>query len=133
MTLPGGSRGGEPAGRTGVVLREPIPWPQLAHILLTARQTGYESAFVPEIAGWEALGAGSGARPGGMATADLRAGCAAGAVASARHVLARAGQRTRRDPSRVTIAAYVRTCLGLDEEVALSALKQMAGQSDANP
>src|SRR5438034_11712622 len=55
MTLPGGSRGGEPVGRTGVVLRAAIRWHQLVQVVLTAEETGYEAVFVPEIAGREAF------------------------------------------------------------------------------
>ena len=245
MTLPGGSRGSEPAGRTGVVLRDPVPWRQLVQIVLTAEETGYESVFVPEIAGREAfsaltgfglststirlgtgvvtvrarspvatamaagtvhdlsggrfvLGIGAGSPrgdPGGPGPADvvsryvglvrrilegqsvepdelfdspafrleLAAGqppppiwlaalgdrmvglageigdgvllnwCTPERVAAARTVLARAAERAGRDPSRLTVAVYVRACLGLDEDVAMSALKQMAGQYAAIP
>src|SRR5207249_9905637 len=55
VTLPGGVRGGDPVGRTGVVLRAPIAWHQLVQIVSTAEETGYESVFVPEIAAREAF------------------------------------------------------------------------------
>ena len=71
MTLPGGSRAGEPAGRTGVVLRDPIPWRQLVQIVLTAEETGYESVFVPEIAAREAFSTLTGF---GRATSTIRLG-----------------------------------------------------------
>jgi alkanesulfonate monooxygenase SsuD/methylene tetrahydromethanopterin reductase-like flavin-dependent oxidoreductase (luciferase family) len=228
-----------------VVLRDPIPWHQLVQIVLTAEETGYESVFVPEIAGREAfstlagfglsastirLGTGvvtvrarspvatamaaatvhdlSGGRfvlgigagfprrsPGGSGPAEVvrryvglvrrilegqpvepdelldspafrlelaarlpplpiwlaalgdhmvgLAGemgdgvvlnwCTPERVAGARRVLARAAQRAGRDPSQLTVAVYVRACLGLDEDVAMSALKQMAGQYAAMP
>src|SRR5262245_429415 len=48
MTIPG------PA-RTGLVLRDPFPWPQFREIVETAEDTGYESLFVPEISGREAF------------------------------------------------------------------------------
>jgi 5,10-methylenetetrahydromethanopterin reductase len=245
MTLPGGSRAGEPAGRTGVVLRDPIPWRQLVQIVLTAEETGYESVFVPEIAAREAfstltgfglatstirlgtgvvtvrarspvatamaaatvhdlsggrfvlgIGAGSPMRGPGQPRPvsvvrryvglvrrilegqrvkpdelfdspafqlELRAGqppapvwlaalgdrmvglageigdgvllnwCSPERVAGARSVLARAAEQAGRDPSLLTVAVYVRACLGLDEDVAMSALKQMAGQYAAIP
>ena len=41
--------------RTGVVLRDPIPWHDLVLLAETAEQTGYEACFVPEIAGREAF------------------------------------------------------------------------------
>jgi 5,10-methylenetetrahydromethanopterin reductase len=42
-------------GRTGVVLRDPLPWPSLRQIAETAEDTGYEAVFVPEIAAREAF------------------------------------------------------------------------------
>jgi len=54
-------------------------------------------------------------------------------VAGARRVLARAAERQGYDPTRLTVAVYVRACLGLDEDVAMSALKRMAGQYAAIP
>jgi alkanesulfonate monooxygenase SsuD/methylene tetrahydromethanopterin reductase-like flavin-dependent oxidoreductase (luciferase family) len=44
---------GEP--RTGLVLRDALPWPEFETIVGTAEQTGYESVFVPEISGREAF------------------------------------------------------------------------------
>jgi 5,10-methylenetetrahydromethanopterin reductase len=44
-----------PNGRTGVVLRDPLPWPELKQIAETAEETEYETVFVPEIAGREAF------------------------------------------------------------------------------
>jgi len=245
MTLPGGVRGGEPVGRTGVVLRDPIAWHQLVQIVSTAEETGYESVFVPEIAAREAfstltglalstsnlrvgtgvvavrsrnpiatamaaatvqdvsggrlvlgIGAGSpegrrdGPGPTGLvaryvevvrrildgknveadetfgtppfrlelpsthgtppiwlaALGDRMVGlagevgdgvllnwCTPERVAGARKLLARMAERSGRDPSRLTVAVYVRACLGLDEDVALAALKEMAGQYAASP
>src|SRR5262245_46050149 len=42
---------GEP--RTGLVLRDALPWPEFETIVGTAEDTGYESVFVPEISGRE--------------------------------------------------------------------------------
>lgn len=245
MTLPGGSRGSEPVGRTGVVLRDAIPWHLLVQVALTAEETGYEAVFVPEIAGREAfstlagfalstsrmglgtgvvtvrsrapvatamaaatvqdlsagrfilgIGAGSatgragepgplelagrylrlvrqilGGRPvepddlfgtvdfrlelpafgpppplwlaalgdrmvglaGQIADGVLLNWCTPERVAGARRVLARAADRGGRDPSQLTVAVYVRACLGVEEDVAMHALKEMAGQYAAIP
>ena len=245
MTLPGGSRAGEPVGRTGVVLREAIPWHQLVQVVVTAEETGYEAVFVPEIAGREAfstltgfalsssrirlgsgvvtvrsrspvaaamaaatvqdlsggrfilgIGAGWGAgRAGGPRPAELVARyvelvrrvleggpvqsdevfgtpafrldlptvappppiwlaalgdrmvevagsvadgvllnwCTPGRVASAREILLRGAERAGRDPAQLTVAVYVRACLGQAEDVAMRALKEMAGQYAAIP
>jgi len=245
MTLAAASRGGEPIGRTGLVLRDPIDWQQLVQIVATAEETGYESVFVPEIAGREAfstltgfalatsrvrlgtgvvtvrsrtpvatamavatvqdlsggrfvlgIGAGSGPqRPGAVGPVELvrryvalthrilqgepvdpdellatprfrlelasgqpvppiwlaalgdrmvgLAGtvgdgvllnwCTPDRVASARGVLARAAERAGRDPAALTVAVYVRACLGVDQGVALAALQEMAVQYAAIP
>src|SRR5947209_3646907 len=42
-------------GRTGVVLRDALPWRQCAQIVETAEETGHEAVFVPEISGSEAF------------------------------------------------------------------------------
>lgn len=46
--------------RTGLALRDPIPWHDLVQVVQTAEQTGYEALFVPEIRGREALATLSG-------------------------------------------------------------------------
>jgi alkanesulfonate monooxygenase SsuD/methylene tetrahydromethanopterin reductase-like flavin-dependent oxidoreductase (luciferase family) len=59
MTIPGDPRPGDterPAiGRTGLVLRDPMPWHDLVEVVRAAEDTGYEAVFVPEIAGREAF------------------------------------------------------------------------------
>ena len=40
---------------TGIVFRDPLPWPEQRELVQTAEETGYEAAFVPEIAGREAF------------------------------------------------------------------------------
>jgi alkanesulfonate monooxygenase SsuD/methylene tetrahydromethanopterin reductase-like flavin-dependent oxidoreductase (luciferase family) len=232
-------------GRTGVVLREAIPWHQLVQVVLTAEETGYEAVFVPEIAGREAfstlagftlsssrillgtgvvtvrsrspvatamaaatlqdlsggrfvlgIGAGSAAGRGGeprplqlvaryvelvhrilerrpvgadevfgtpafrldlaavgppppiwlAALGDRMLGvagaiadgvllnwCTPERVAAARKIIARGAERAGRDPSQLTVAVYVRACLGQAAEVAMGALKEMAGQYAASP
>jgi alkanesulfonate monooxygenase SsuD/methylene tetrahydromethanopterin reductase-like flavin-dependent oxidoreductase (luciferase family) len=49
-------RGEPPSDRTGVALREPLPWHDLVQVVETAEETGYEIALVPEIRGREAFG-----------------------------------------------------------------------------
>jgi alkanesulfonate monooxygenase SsuD/methylene tetrahydromethanopterin reductase-like flavin-dependent oxidoreductase (luciferase family) len=232
-------------GRTGVVLREAIPWHQLVQVVLTAEETGYEAVFVPEIAGREAfstltgfalsssrirlgsgvvtvrsrspvatamaaatvqdvsggrfvLGIGAGSatgqtgepgpaelvaryvglvrrilegRPvdadevfgtpafrldlpaasppppiwlgalgdrmvgvaGAVADGVLMNWCTPERVAAARRVLSRGAERGGRDPAQLTLAVYVRACLGQAEDVAMSALKEMAGRYAAMP
>ena len=38
-----------PEGRTGIALRDPLPWHDLRQIVATAEQTGYAALFLPEI------------------------------------------------------------------------------------
>jgi alkanesulfonate monooxygenase SsuD/methylene tetrahydromethanopterin reductase-like flavin-dependent oxidoreductase (luciferase family) len=226
--------------RTGLVLRDPFPWPQFREIVETAEDTGYESLFVPEISGREAfatlaaaatttsriglgtgvitmwsrrpsvaamgaatlqevsdgraiLGIGAGTPPVGTATTgthdrlasyvavvrqawsgspvgddplfgdqgfaltlslephgppplwlgalgdrSIRLGgraadgvilnwCTPARVAEARGLVAEGAAEARRDPGDVTIAVYVRACLGVEEPVALEALRPMTG------
>src|SRR5439155_12154677 len=54
MTISGGGSD-QQAGRTGLALRDPLPWTQLRHVVETAEDTGYEAVFVPEIAGRESF------------------------------------------------------------------------------
>lgn len=221
--------------RTGVVLRDPIPWHDLVLVAQTAEQTGYDACFVPEITGREAfatlaglagatstlrlgtgvvpltarrlmttamgaatvqeisgsrlvLGVGAGAPgPGALdrvrsqvtALRSLLAGHAArseegevrlalepqdappiwiaalgpritrlaGAVADgvllnwctpdrvrrAREEIARGAGDAGRDPTTITIAVYVRACLGHEESVALAALRAATAQYAAMP
>jgi alkanesulfonate monooxygenase SsuD/methylene tetrahydromethanopterin reductase-like flavin-dependent oxidoreductase (luciferase family) len=86
MTIPVAGPGGpgrEPAGsaappspaggpgRTGVVLRDALPWADCLEVVRTAEDTGYEAVFVPEIAGREAFATLAGFAG---ATARLRLG-----------------------------------------------------------
>jgi alkanesulfonate monooxygenase SsuD/methylene tetrahydromethanopterin reductase-like flavin-dependent oxidoreductase (luciferase family) len=232
MTIPA-----EPAerlvGRTGLALRDPLPWPQLRQAVETAEDTGYEAVFVPEIAGREAfatlaafaqatsrvmvgtgvvsarsrsaettamaaatvqdlsdgrfvLGVGSGSRSGPETTGpldlvehyllrvrellsrdskdhlellpgapipiwvaalgDRMVGlggriadgvllnwCTPDRVRAARRLVGESAESAGRDPASVTIAVYVRACLGLEEAVAMAALKEMAGRYAAIP
>ena len=54
-------------------------------------------------------------------------------VAAARKIIAEAARRTGRDPSDVTVAVYVRACLGVERSVALEALREMTAQYAAIP
>jgi alkanesulfonate monooxygenase SsuD/methylene tetrahydromethanopterin reductase-like flavin-dependent oxidoreductase (luciferase family) len=243
MTIPGG--GSDPqAGRTGLALRDPLPWTQLRQVVETAQDTGYEAVFVPEIGGREAfstlaafagvtsgmmlgtgvvsvrsrtpvatamaaatiqdlsegrlvLGLGSGSptgppeatRPldlvrdyvrrlrailsghdgagqdgtgmpgftlellppvpvpiwvaalgdgmvrlaGELADGVLLNWCTPERVGAARTLADEAAERAGRDPATLTVAVYVRTCLGLEEAAALEALREMTGRYAAIP
>ena len=41
--------------RTGLALRDPLPWHDFAQVVRTAEEAGYAALFVPEIAGREAF------------------------------------------------------------------------------
>src|SRR5436189_5861647 len=41
--------------RTGLALRDPLPWHDLEQIVATSEQTGYSTLFLPEIAGRDAF------------------------------------------------------------------------------
>jgi alkanesulfonate monooxygenase SsuD/methylene tetrahydromethanopterin reductase-like flavin-dependent oxidoreductase (luciferase family) len=78
------------AGRTGVVLRDPLPWDECIQVARAAEETGYEALFVPEIAGREAFASMAGY---GHATSRLRLGTgvvAIGARAAATTAMAAA-------------------------------------------
>ena len=57
--------------RTGVALRDPIPWHELVLAVETAEQTGYEALFLPEITGRESF-----STLAGLARATYRIGLA---------------------------------------------------------
>jgi 5,10-methylenetetrahydromethanopterin reductase len=247
MTVP--DEGATP-GRTGVVLRDALPWDEQRQIVDTAEETGYQAVFVPEIDGREAfatltgfaaatsrillgtgvvtvwtrhpataamaaatvqdlsggrailgIGAGSPTGPGagtvgrstpvelveeyvrvvrevfsghavsaGPAGDPFRAAgfhsslggpappvwlaalgdrmlalagrvadgvllnwCPPQRVASARRVITDAAERAGRDPSAVTVAVYVRACLGVEDDVALPPLQAMTGMYASIP
>jgi alkanesulfonate monooxygenase SsuD/methylene tetrahydromethanopterin reductase-like flavin-dependent oxidoreductase (luciferase family) len=251
MTIPAGSGTGDtdgpPAGRTGVLLRDPLPWHDLVEVVETAEDTGYEAVFVPEITAREAfstlagfaaitsrlaLGTGVVTIPSrsptttAMAAAtvhDLSAGrvilgigtgdtqavprmpaggvleltrryaevvkqalsgeavgpdelfgmrrvqftrlfdsnpppvwlgalgdgmirlagevadgvilnwCTPERVARARELIREGAERAGRDPAAVTVSVYVRACLGLEEPIAIRALREMTGQYASFP
>jgi alkanesulfonate monooxygenase SsuD/methylene tetrahydromethanopterin reductase-like flavin-dependent oxidoreductase (luciferase family) len=49
--------------RTGLAIREPLPWHDLVQLVQTAEQTGYEALFVPEGLGREAFATLAGLAP----------------------------------------------------------------------
>jgi alkanesulfonate monooxygenase SsuD/methylene tetrahydromethanopterin reductase-like flavin-dependent oxidoreductase (luciferase family) len=59
MTIPANPSTGDverhAIGRTGIVLRDPLPWHDLVEVVEAAEDTGYEAVFVPEISGREAF------------------------------------------------------------------------------
>jgi alkanesulfonate monooxygenase SsuD/methylene tetrahydromethanopterin reductase-like flavin-dependent oxidoreductase (luciferase family) len=59
--------------------------------------------------------------------------CTPERVTEARSILEGAAERAGRDRSAVTVAVYARACLGVDETVALAALRDMTGQYAAHP
>ena len=59
--------------------------------------------------------------------------CTPERVAVAHRLVTESAERAGRDPSAITVAVYVRTCLGLEEPVALAVLQEMAGQYAAIP
>jgi alkanesulfonate monooxygenase SsuD/methylene tetrahydromethanopterin reductase-like flavin-dependent oxidoreductase (luciferase family) len=59
--------------------------------------------------------------------------CTPERVASARKLLDEAAGRAGRDPATITLAVYVRACLGLNEAVALDALRGPTGLYAAMP
>jgi 5,10-methylenetetrahydromethanopterin reductase len=74
-----------------------------------------------------ALGDRMMALAGRVADGVLLNWCPPERVASARSVLAEAAQVAGRDRSEVTVAVYVRACLGVEEEHALPPLQAMTG------
>ena len=209
--------------RTGIVLRDPLPWDECLQVARAAEDIGYEALFVPEIAGREAFASMAGyanatsrlrlgtgvvamgsrtAATTAMATAtvqDLSDGrfvlgigsgpnrsldavreyvglvrealaglslhprggpppiwlaalgngmiglaaesadgvllnwCTPDRVAEARALIAERAESAGRDPGSITVAVYVRACLGVEEVIALSTLREMTGQYAAIP
>jgi alkanesulfonate monooxygenase SsuD/methylene tetrahydromethanopterin reductase-like flavin-dependent oxidoreductase (luciferase family) len=54
-------------------------------------------------------------------------------VTEARDLIADRAERAGRDPGSISVAVYVRACLGVEEAVALSSLREMTGQYAAIP
>jgi 5,10-methylenetetrahydromethanopterin reductase len=85
-------------------------------------------AEVPPAPIWlAALGDRMMALAGRAADGVLLNWCPPERVASARSVLAEAAEDAGRDPSEVTVAVYVRACLGVEDEHAMPPLQAMTG------
>jgi 5,10-methylenetetrahydromethanopterin reductase len=207
--------------RTGVVLRDPLPWSELLQVAAAAEDTAYDALFVPEIDAREAFGTlaglaartsrirlGTGVVPirsrspettaraaatvqdlsGGRLILGIGAGnrgrlelvrdyvrkvrstelafrpeggqapiwlgalgdrmiglagevadgvilnwCTPERVGEARRILDRAAEEAGRGPGSATVAVYVRACLGVEEPLAMEALRAMTGQYAAVP
>jgi alkanesulfonate monooxygenase SsuD/methylene tetrahydromethanopterin reductase-like flavin-dependent oxidoreductase (luciferase family) len=59
--------------------------------------------------------------------------CTPQRVAEARRIVEERARTAGRDPGEVTVAVYVRACLGVDEGAAMDALRLMTGQYAAIP
>ncbi len=70
---------------------------------------------------------------GEHADAVLLNWCPPRRVASARDEVARGAERAGRDPAEVTVAVYVRTCLGHEDDIALEALREATAMYAAIP
>jgi 5,10-methylenetetrahydromethanopterin reductase len=75
-----------------------------------------------------ALGDGMVRLAGKVADGVILNWCTPDRVASARKLLDETAERFGRNPSTLTVAVYLRACLGLSEDVALDALRGPAGQ-----
>jgi alkanesulfonate monooxygenase SsuD/methylene tetrahydromethanopterin reductase-like flavin-dependent oxidoreductase (luciferase family) len=105
MSGMGGEKPGEPVtGRTGVALREPLPWHDLLQVVETAEETAYEVVLVPEIRGREAF-----ATLAGFAAATARIGLGPGVVP----ITSRAPTLTAMGAATVHEASEGRFVLGL--------------------
>jgi 5,10-methylenetetrahydromethanopterin reductase len=70
---------------------------------------------------------------GDVADGVLLNWCTPARVAEARALVAEGAERAGRDPRTVTVAVYIRACLGSDEHAALASLQAMAGEYAAMP
>jgi 5,10-methylenetetrahydromethanopterin reductase len=92
-----GERVGQPATeRTGVALREPLPWHDLVQVVETAEDTGYEIVLVPEIQGREAFATLAGFA---AATSRIRLGTGVLPISSRAPTLAAMGVATVNEAS----------------------------------
>jgi len=74
-----------------------------------------------------ALGDGMIRLAGEVADGVILNWCTPERVASARKLITEAAERAARDPAKLTVGVYVRACLGVEERVALRALRAMTG------
>jgi alkanesulfonate monooxygenase SsuD/methylene tetrahydromethanopterin reductase-like flavin-dependent oxidoreductase (luciferase family) len=80
-----------------------------------------------------ALGDRSVGLAGELADGVILNWCTPERVAGAREVIAEAASEAGRDPATVTVAVYVRACLGMSERVALEALRSATAHYAAIP
>ncbi|HZP90296.1 MAG TPA: LLM class flavin-dependent oxidoreductase [Actinomycetota bacterium] len=80
-----------------------------------------------------ALGPGAARLAGEVADGVLLNWCPPERVAWARERVREGAERAGRDPSAVTVAVYVRACVGQDPEASLLALRRAAGQYASYP
>lgn len=83
-------------GRTGVVLRDPMPWQEFEQVVRAAEDTGYEAVFVPEISGREAFSSLAGLAGG---TSRIRLGTGVVTIASRTPEITAMGSATVQDLS----------------------------------
>ena len=98
---------------------------------------GFRSALAPETGPppiWVgALGDRMLELAGRVADGVILNWCPPQRVAEARRRLMESAERANRGPAEVTVAVYVRACLGVEDEVALAALRPMTAQYAALP
>jgi 5,10-methylenetetrahydromethanopterin reductase len=80
-----------------------------------------------------ALGDRAVALAGEVADGVLLNWCTPQRVVAARRAVRQAAERAGRDPAEVSVAVYVRACLGVEEAVAMLALKEATAQYAALP
>jgi 5,10-methylenetetrahydromethanopterin reductase len=80
-----------------------------------------------------ALGDGMIRLAGEVADGIILNWCTPERVARARELVREGAERAGRDPAAVTVSVYVRACLGLEEPIALQALREMTGQYASFP
>jgi 5,10-methylenetetrahydromethanopterin reductase len=88
---------------------------------------GLSSRYAPPPVWLGALGDGMVGLAGEVADGVLLNWCTPERVAAAKRILGEGAERSRRDPAGVTVAVYVRACLGVEERVAMEALRRMTG------
>src|ERR687892_598977 len=140
--------------RNGRWVREPMAFEDVAGAVALAEDTGYASVWVPDHGVWDpfallaamadgldelgramgdaiprflaALGPSMAELAGRAADGVLLNWCPPERVARARGEIASGAEAAGRDPAEVTVAVYVRACLGHDEDHALGALAEAA-------
>lgn len=80
-----------------------------------------------------ALGDRTLALGGAEADGVLMNWCTPGRVREGAAIVRRAAEEAGRDPASVTVAVYVRACLGVEEDTALAALRPMVGRYASIP